>query len=473
MGGGKSWGILVDNLQGVHDPAYFSVFFRTTTTEIDKGLWPEAKLMYMSILKDENGKWIGKSHISEKTKTITFPSGARTAFAYLELDKHADSWYGTEIAKIYFDEFQYRTEYQFEVLRSRNRSRAQVVKGIRCTLNPDQNHFVYDWVKPFLNEDGFPIKEFGGKRRYYLIVDGNLYTDWDAEALKREFGKEPQTYTYIPSLLTENKYLMENDPTYKDNLDSMNERKRKQLLLGCWHVAEDSGMYFNRDWLKKATHVPIGAKGVRAYDLAASEPTREQPYPDYTASIQMWKDYNGYYYLTGNYIDTFKDEDSRIHGRFRKRAGERDMIMLAQAKADGSDISLVIPQDSGAAGKEAYESKAKFFTSNGFKVLKDPSISNHSKLKKFEAFASAAENGLVSIVESTFSKETRDWLFNELEMFDNQRSTSRKKDEAVDICATGFNTLNSSTVTKIVVRNQEKSKSMMDDVLNTYLSKLN
>ena len=37
-GGGKSWAILVDNLQGIHDPAYFSVFFRNTTVEIEKGL---------------------------------------------------------------------------------------------------------------------------------------------------------------------------------------------------------------------------------------------------------------------------------------------------------------------------------------------------------------------------------------------------------------------------------------------------
>lgn len=102
-GGGKTWSILADNLQGIHDPHYFSVFFRTTTTEIDKGLWPESKLMYEPILKDKKGKWIGKSHINEQTKTITFPSGARSTFAYLEYDKHADSWYGSEIAKIYFD----------------------------------------------------------------------------------------------------------------------------------------------------------------------------------------------------------------------------------------------------------------------------------------------------------------------------------------------------------------------------------
>lgn len=473
MGGGKTWAILVDNLQGVHDPAYFSVFFRTTTTEIDKGLWPEAKLMYTPLLKDENGRWIGKSHISEKTKTITFPSGARTAFAYLELDKHADAWYGSEITKEYFDEFQFRTQYQFDILRSRNRSRAKVVKGIRCTLNPDDKHFVYDWVKPFLDEDGYPIPEYEARRRYYLIVDGTLHTDWDIDILRDKFGKEPQTYTYIPSLLTQNKYLMENDPSYKDNLDSMPERKRKQLLLGCWHAAEDSGMYFKREWLKRTTHVPMGAYGVRSYDLAASEPTKEQPYPDYTASIMMWKDQNGFYYITGNYIDSFRDPDTEVYGRFRKRSGERDALMLAQAKQDGANIPIVLPQDSGSAGKEAFQSKVKYFTSNGFKVIKDSSVANYSKLAKFEPFATAAEHGLVYIVESSFpNKETLEWFYTELELFDNSRSTGRRKDEAVDICATGFNTVNSKTPTKIVVRNQQNSNTLVRDVLDTYLSKI-
>ena len=90
-GSGKTFALLIDNLQGVHDPQYFSVYFRTTTTEITNGLWPEAKRLYEPLLKDEKGKWIGKAHISEKDKTITFPSGARTKFSYLEYDKHADA----------------------------------------------------------------------------------------------------------------------------------------------------------------------------------------------------------------------------------------------------------------------------------------------------------------------------------------------------------------------------------------------
>lgn len=100
-GGGKTWASLIDNLQGVHDPNYFSVFFRTTTVEVDKGLWPSAKNMYMPYLVDQNGKLKGKAHISEKMKTITWPSGARTTFTYLDSDKAADSWYGLILAPLH------------------------------------------------------------------------------------------------------------------------------------------------------------------------------------------------------------------------------------------------------------------------------------------------------------------------------------------------------------------------------------
>ena len=63
-GGGKTWAALVDNLQGVHDPDYFSVFFRTTNTEIDTGLWPEAKKLYKDMLFDEDDKPIGRLHVA-------------------------------------------------------------------------------------------------------------------------------------------------------------------------------------------------------------------------------------------------------------------------------------------------------------------------------------------------------------------------------------------------------------------------
>jgi phage terminase large subunit-like protein len=259
---------------------------------------------------------------------------------------------------------------------------------------------------------------------------------------------------------------MESDPEYMDNLDSLPEKKRKQLLLGCWYVGEDSGMYFDRGWLKKVSHLPMGTRKVRAYDLASSEPTKEAPYPDYTASIRMDQDYDGQYYISCDAIKDATDVDTEVFGRFRKRSGERDRVMLKQAKHDGSEVPLVLPQDSGGAGKDAFLAKVKYFTSSGYKVIKDASISNHSKLAKFEPFATAAEHGLVYIVESSFSPATLEWFYKELEAFTNERSTSRRKDEAVDICASAFNTLNKKRNHKVVVRNQKQSVSITAQSLN-------
>lgn len=381
--------------------------------------------MYESLLKDENGKFIGKAHINEQNKTITFPSGARSVFTYLELDKHADSWYGSEITKIFFDEFQFRTEYQFDILRSRNRSRAKVTKGIRCTLNPDPNHFCYDWVKPFLDEEGFPILEYSGRTRYYLIVLGDLHTDWDYETLYQKFydpklseedQKKPQTYTYIPSTLTDNKALMAIDPEYKANLDSMPEKKRKQLLLGCWAKDEDSGMYFNRKWLHKATHVPLGAKYARGWDTASEVPNENNRYPDYTASTRMAKTQDGLYYICGG-------------KRFQKRPGERDLEILNTGKLDGVDCTLVQAIDPGAAGKFQFQDFAKKTTQAGLVVKSDPMPNNKSKIKRFEPFSIACQNGLVYIVESSFEEDDLKQFYKELEEFNDERSTSRRKDD--------------------------------------------
>lgn len=108
--GGKTWSILVDNLRFVEDSNYFSVFFRNTITELETNLWPEALKMYRPFLEYQSGplkgKWIGPARIKDKDHSIIFPSGAKSKFTYMQYDKDADSWYGSEISRAYFDEFQ-------------------------------------------------------------------------------------------------------------------------------------------------------------------------------------------------------------------------------------------------------------------------------------------------------------------------------------------------------------------------------
>lgn len=439
---------LIDNTQGIHDPDYKSVFIRTTTTEIDQGLWPDAKGLYMKFLTDDgttNGRYLGKAHIDEKRKIITFPSGATTAFAYLQNDEDTKRFFGSELAKVYFEEAQFRSWRQFTILLSRNRSRAQVTKGIRCTLNPDDRSWIFDFVRRYLDDEGYPIRKLSGKTAYYYIKDGKLYTSWNKKSLKEEFNltKDPLSYTYIPAKLSDNKKLLELDPDYQDVLAALPEVERKRYEDGCWLDTGQQGLYFKRDWLRPAPSLPKGCSRVRGYDLAASEKT-PTTYPDFTVGIGMAKDREGNFYIYGNYVRDFKDDDSDIHGCFRKSSGTRDQIMLTQAMHDGKDCEIVMPQDAGAAGKESFQHKVKFFLSHGFKVRKDPAGHTARKGEKAESFLTACEHGFVYIVRDSFTPASYDWLMGQLEVFNpNEKSTSSYKDDAMDACASGFNYLNS------------------------------
>lgn len=460
-GGGKTFSALVDNLEGVHDPKYRSGFFRTSTTEM-QDLWPEAKNMYHSVLfKDADGKKPrGKAHINEKNLIITFPSGAKTFFGYLSNDKDADKYYGREYTKIYFEEFQFRSWYQFNLLQSRNRSMARVKHGIRCTLNPDPDHFVFKFVERFLDEEFYPIKELSGKTAWFVIIDNVLHTSWDKQELvdnhpqvknlmdeiREEYGDKeaelagPVSYTYIPATLRDNKELMKNDPSYIAKLNAKPEKERVALLEGCWKKVESQGRYFRREWLIDADKVPSLLKSCRGYDIASSD-VQPGTHPDFTASVQMSKDNQGYFYLMGNYIDEACDDDSKgVLGRYRKSSGKRDKVMLKQAQYDGKGCHLVIPQDPGAVGRDALVLKVQFFLANGFIAKRDPSAHNANKLTKFEPFCTAAEHGLVYIVRETFNDKTYEALMSELEKFDGVTKSGRtRKDDWVDSVATSFN----------------------------------
>ena len=56
------------------------------------------------------------------------------------------------------------------------------------------------------------------------------------------------------------------------------------------------------------------------------------------------------------------------------------------------------------------------------------------------------ENGLVDIWWESFDPVTRDYIFKQLEAFDGERSTTSRKDDFADACASVFNYLASAKV---------------------------
>lgn len=297
------------------------------------------------------------------------------------------------------------------------------------TLNPVQEHFVFDFVSMYLDEEGYPRQELAGVTAYFLVVNGNIYTAWSEQELREKFpGKNPQTYTYIPATLESNKILLELEPEYKDTLDSLPEDKRKQLLLGCWFAKSSDRVYFKREWLHKAHSIPPDARCVRAWDKASEEPNPNLRHPDYTASVKMYKDKRGNFYIAGG-------------NRFRKQSGPRDRAILQTAEFDGRDCSIVFAIDPGAAGKDSFRQATKQFLEEGFVVKRDPYPPTKGKISKFEPFATAAENGQVYLVESEWDPDDLKQYLDELESFTGERSSAGRKDDWVDATASAFNTL--------------------------------
>lgn len=437
----------MDSLKYIDDPKYKAIYFRQNTTQLEESLWPEAQELYMPFLTHTSGplfgKFKGKARIKEKDHRIIFPSGASCKFSYLELDKHKKTYQGAQYTGIFFDEgTQFKFDH-FNYVRTRTRSASVHRSFVRVSCNPEPDSWIKEWIDPWLDEDGFARHELSGKIRYFIFFEGTLFTSWDKEELTTNFpGKNPLTYTFIPSKLTDNQKLLENNPEYADVLDANTKAEKAALLDGCWKYVLNEGSYFNRDWLPRVDRVPEGAAYARAWDKASSVPTDVNKYPDYTASTKMAKDSNGIFYIVGDHHPEATDGDTGIFGKFRRLPGERDNIIQNQSKMDGDDCTVIFSRDPGQAGDTEFLESAKKLQAEGFTVRADPMPGNKSKLKRFEPFSAACMNGQVRIVPSTFKNQASlEAFLKELEQFVGQDATARVKVDWADSTASAFNFL--------------------------------
>lgn len=64
------------------------------------------------------------------------------------------------------------------------------------------------YLRRYIGDDGFAIREFSGKMAYFIFDKGQVVTSWSYDELKEQYpDKNPQSYTFIPSRLEDNKYL--------------------------------------------------------------------------------------------------------------------------------------------------------------------------------------------------------------------------------------------------------------------------
>ena len=465
-GSGKSFLLLISVLQYVDCPFWRGVIFRRTQPELRDpgGLFDEAMALYMSL--DEKDRPIPKL----QDLSFKFPSGAILKLAGMEHDKDRMRWHGSQLTWVAWDELCTFSDVQYWYLMSRLRSKSKYPTMVRATMNPDPDSFVFEIIGWYINQEtGFPIEERAGVIRWYIRRDGELMWGDSKQELKDKYGENvrPVSFSFIPATIKDNPVVLKNNPDYIADLESLKRVDRDRLLHGCWTAREEASGYFKREFLHKEDSIPLNAICCRAWDKSSAVPTEKEKFPDFTASIKLYKTPEGEYFISGEaHPENRDDYDKEMFLKFRAKPGRRDLIIQKQALFDGSDCVVVLPQDPGQAGATEYVESAKKLAGQGIIVKKDPVVSTKSKLQKYSPVAAAIENGFVHIVESTFTnKHTLEAFLKENESFDGSRSTRKRKDDWPDTLATAYNFLSQEIYVPIVRRNQNQNQTKTVSVL--------
>ena len=204
-GGGKSYGQVVDALlYALRYPRSKQLILRRTFAELDKSLIRTALGLYPKEIFTFNSS----------THTGRFKNGSCIDFGYCATENDVYQYQSAEYDCIRFDELTHFTEMQYLYLISRVRGANGYPKQIKSSTNPGGVGHV--WVKERFVDAAPPEKSFLG--------DGGM------------------TRIFIPSLLSDNSFLMKADSAYRTRLEALPESEKRALLYGDWNIFE--GQYF-------------------------------------------------------------------------------------------------------------------------------------------------------------------------------------------------------------------------------------
>ncbi|MBR1565119.1 MAG: phage terminase large subunit, partial [Oscillospiraceae bacterium] len=147
---------------------------------------------------------------NDSEKKITFPNGSTILFRYLDTESDEGRFQGTEVDVLFIDEATQQPERRWDILRACLRGVNQYPKRIYLTCNP--GGIGHEWVKRIFIDRHFKDTE------------------------------KPEEYTFIQSLVTDNKALMREQPDYLDQLKSLPPKQREAWLYGNWDIFE--GQFF-------------------------------------------------------------------------------------------------------------------------------------------------------------------------------------------------------------------------------------
>lgn len=354
----------------------------------------------------------------------------------IDLTVAGESHYLTKtglVNKNCFDELTHFTEGQFWYMVSRNRSMSGVRGYIRATCNPDADSWVARFIEWWIDQNtGFPIPERAGVLRWMLRVNDTIFWANTPEELIERFTGQlpkealmPKSVTFIPARLTDNRALMEADPSYMANLLALPTVERERLLSGNWRIRPSAGLYFQRKWLKPLEAAPDGTQWGRGWDLAGT-PKTELNNPDFTESVLIGRMPNGKF-IVGDHTWM----------RGTPEAVEKEVVRTAtQDKMIGRNPVISIPKDPAQSGKAQVSTYAKLLLGHNVRFSPEGRAAQATamaagqkaaKISRFGPFSAQCEAGNVFYTPGSWNEAWFDRLeaFPEANKDDTADATSR------------------------------------------------
>lgn len=208
----------------------------------------------------KTGKIGAKWH--DQKKELTMPNGAVLRFAYLDKDEDAEEYQGHEYTRVYVEEV---TNFPFPdaimKLKGTLRSAVGVPCGMRLTGNPGGPG--HHWVK-----QRYVAPE---PRGYKVISETEEIEMPDGTLVKAQIDR-----VFIPSRLSDNPKLLQNDPTYVMRLrDTGSPALVKAWLEGNWDGID--GTFFSefsedRHVIGGRLDIPAHWTRFRSLDWGSSAP---------------------------------------------------------------------------------------------------------------------------------------------------------------------------------------------------------
>lgn len=204
-GGGKSYAQVIDALIfALTYKGSKQLILRRTLPELNKSIIRTHLEIYPKSLY----KYSASSHSGK------FFNGSIIDFGYCDSENDVYKYQSAEYDVIRFDELTHFTRQMYIYLLSRVRGANSYPKQVKSSANP--GGVGHTWVKERFIDIGPPGKVYKG-----------------------EHGDR----VFIPSLVTDNSFLLKADPNYIKRLQNLDEKDRKALLYGDWDIFE--GQFFN------------------------------------------------------------------------------------------------------------------------------------------------------------------------------------------------------------------------------------